>query len=82
MKKHFAVFLVAATASAAYAQWLKYPTPGIPRGPDGKPNLTAPAPRTPDGKLDLSGLWRKREPSGIRSAAPAITGGPIIPQTR
>ena len=39
------------------AQWLKYPTPGIPRTADGKPDLTAPAPRLPDGKPDLSGLW-------------------------
>jgi hypothetical protein len=40
------------------AQWLNFPTPGIPRTADGKPNLTAPAPRTLDGKPDLSGLWR------------------------
>src|ERR1700723_1850980 len=40
------------------AQWLNYPTPGIPRLPDGKPNLAAPAPRTADGKPDLSGLWQ------------------------
>lgn len=40
------------------AQWLKLPTPGVPRLPDGKPNLGAPAPRTPDGKPDLSGIWR------------------------
>jgi hypothetical protein len=25
--------------------------------PDGKPNLSAPAPRLPDGKPDLSGIW-------------------------
>ncbi len=42
---------------AVDAQWLNYPTPGIPRLPDGKPNLTAPAPRLPDGKPDLSGVW-------------------------
>jgi hypothetical protein len=42
----------------ATAQWLDYPTPGIPRTADGKPNLAAPAPRTADGKPDLSGLWR------------------------
>lgn len=42
---------------AAYAQWLIYPTPGVPRLPDGKPNLNAPTPRTSDGKPDLSGLW-------------------------
>ena len=39
------------------AQWLNYPTPGIPRLPDGKANLAAPVPRTPDGKPDLSGIW-------------------------
>ena len=43
--------------AAAAAQWINYPTPGIPRLPDGKPNLLAPAPRTADGKPDLSGVW-------------------------
>jgi hypothetical protein len=43
---------------ATNAQWLDHPTPGIPRRPDGKPNLTAPAPRTADGKPDFSGLWQ------------------------
>jgi len=45
------------TTAGASAQWLKYPTPGIPRTADGKPDLTAPAPRLSDGKPDLSGLW-------------------------
>jgi hypothetical protein len=45
-------------ALTAPAQWINYPTPGIPRTPGGKPDLTAPAPRTPDGKPDLSGLWQ------------------------
>jgi len=49
--------IVAAVATTAAAQWLNYPTPGIPRTADGKPNLTAPAPRTTDGKPDLTGLW-------------------------
>jgi hypothetical protein len=40
------------------AQWLNQPTPGIPRTPDGQPNLSAPSLKTPDGKPDLSGLWR------------------------
>src|SRR5881296_1873137 len=40
------------------AQWFDYPTRGVPRTPDGKPNLKAPAPRTADGKPDLSGMWR------------------------
>jgi hypothetical protein len=41
----------------AFAQWLKYPTAGVPRLSDGKPNLKAPAPRTRDGKPDFSGMW-------------------------
>src|SRR4051812_38923287 len=40
-----------------FGQWLGYPTPGIPRLADGKPNLSAPAPKGPDGKPDLSGVW-------------------------
>jgi hypothetical protein len=47
--------LIAALPLAA--QWLNYPSPGIPRTPDGKPNLAAPTPRTADGKPDLSGIW-------------------------
>src|SRR5689334_11134561 len=43
--------------NAAYAQWLNYPTPGIPRTRDGKPDLTARAPRASGGKPDLSGVW-------------------------
>jgi hypothetical protein len=38
-------------------QYLKYPTYGVPRTADGKPNLLAPTPRIADGKPDLSGLW-------------------------
>jgi hypothetical protein len=43
--------------AAAPAQWIKYPTPGVPRAPDGHPNLSAPAPRTANEKPDLSGVW-------------------------
>jgi len=39
------------------AQWINYPTPGLPRNADGTPNLSAPAPRTADGKPDFSGVW-------------------------
>jgi hypothetical protein len=53
-----ATALLLAVAATATAQWLKLPTPGLPRLPDGKPNLEAPAPRTPDGKPDFSGLWK------------------------
>src|SRR5215469_9398891 len=53
------IFAVAIQLSASVSlsgQWLHYPTPGIPRTPGGKPNLSARVPKTPDGKPDLSGI--------------------------
>ena len=50
------VFLLFASGPLQ-AQWVKVPLPNIPRTPDGKPNLSSPAPRTSYGKADLSGVW-------------------------
>ena len=58
MKQFLIVVALAAVTVPVSAQWLNYPTPGIPRTADGRPNLTAPTPRTTDGKPDLTGLWR------------------------
>jgi hypothetical protein len=52
----------AGLTSRVSAQWLKYPTAGVPRTADGKPNLNAPTPRTADGKPDFSGLWLTGNP--------------------
>ncbi len=51
------VAAISAFTAPAVGQWLNYPTPGIPRLADGKPNLSAPSPRTADGRPDLSGIW-------------------------
>jgi len=45
------------SANQTHAQWLRYPTTGVPKKPDGTPNLNAPTPRAADGHPDLSGLW-------------------------
>jgi hypothetical protein len=58
------------------AQWLQYTTPGIPRTPDGKANLSSPAPKTPDGKPDLSGIWQGADDKYFRDLG---TGGVEIP---
>ena len=52
----FALMLVSSVSIRA--QWLNYPTAGVPRSRDGRPNLSAPAPRAADGKPDLSGIWQ------------------------
>jgi hypothetical protein len=52
-----AAILCSMLAPPVEAQWVNYPAVGIPRTPDGKPNLSAATPRTADGKPDLSGIW-------------------------
>jgi len=51
------ILLLFCTTLPLHAQWLNHPTPGIPRTPDGRPDLAAPPPRTAEGKPDFSGVW-------------------------
>jgi hypothetical protein len=74
----FAIILSAMTTPLA-AQWVDYPTPGIPRTADGKPNLTTPAPRTADGKPDLSGIWQRISLKYERNIAADLKPGEIQP---
>jgi hypothetical protein len=71
--------LLCTMAVPGFAQWLNYPTPGIPRTKDGKPNLTAPAPRTRDGKPDLSGIWKIAYPKkALERFAREVVGPNLI----
>jgi len=63
--------IVAALSPSVFAQWPLYPLSGVPRGPDGKPDLTAPAPRTADGKPDLSGIWMRSDETEKPGGQPA-----------
>jgi len=54
----FVCALVLAAGPVLDAQWINLPTPGLPRLPDGKPDLAASAPRAANGRPDLSGLWK------------------------
>jgi hypothetical protein len=56
------------------AQWVNYPSAAVPRRPDGKVNMAAPAPRMADGRPDLSGLWMTAEPNrgAGRGTAPPV----------
>ena len=49
-------------ATPASGQWFTVRSPGIPRLPDGTPNLAAPTPKGRDGKPDISGLWQPSPP--------------------
>ena len=56
----YAAVMVAALTSSLFAQWPLHQAAGVPKTPDGKVDLNAPAPRTADGKPDLSGIWMAR----------------------
>ena len=77
-----AAMLVALAPARIFAQWPAYPTAGVPKNADGKPNLTGPVPRTADGKPDLSGIWQySRPPMPPGTPAPAAPPAATAPAT-
>ena len=82
MKSLLTLSLAMAFVVSLSAQWPHFKRADVPRLPDGKVNLTAPAPTFFDGHPDLSGVW---ENPGWREGAAAsgvITGVGGAPTTR
>lgn len=66
---HLLSAVLALTPAGLFAQWPAYPTPGVPKTADGKPNLSGPTPRAADGHPDLSGIWQYQRPPGTPAPA-------------
>ena len=78
MRRLLPLALVTLITPPAFAQWTNVPPPAIPLTPDGKPDMSAPAPRLPDGKPDLSGIWNP-PPGAVGNLARGLAEVPFQP---
>src|SRR6476660_1411912 len=62
--------LVVLGSTTLAAQWVRYPTAGVPRKADGNVDMSAKAPRMGDGKPDLAGTWTSDEVDPRRPGVP------------
>ena len=72
-----AAVVLTLVCAPVHGQWVKVPAGGIPKGPDGKPNLSAPAPRSADGHPDLSGVWESGSAKYVLDIAADLKPGDV-----
>lgn len=60
-------------STPVFGQWFNYPKKDAPRLPNGKVNMTAPAPKLADGKPSMAGVWLgdNWNPAGARPNPPS-----------
>src|SRR5579863_2512389 len=76
MKRTLSIWL--ASSALVSAQWVNYPTAGIPHTHDGKPDMNAPAPKTSGGKPDLSGIWEAEDQTYFRDLAAGLKPEEVV----
>ena len=64
------VVLAIALGTPLGAQWIDFPTAGVPRKADGKADMSASTPRMADGQPDFSGIWTSDEVDPRRPGVP------------
>ena len=76
MKRALVLLLLvlgAPPSTGVEAQWVNVSPPGVPKTPDGAPDLEGPVPRAVDGRPDLNGVWTAvADRRDVPSAAPPI----------
>src|SRR5262249_26159618 len=72
-----AITAVGLLCTPLYGQWTNMPQAGIPRGSDGRPNLSAPTPRSADGHPDISGIWVAAEAKYTVNVAADLKPGDV-----
>ena len=76
LRRAILLFVMATVPVVGGAQWLNYPTPGIPRLASGAPDLKAPAPRLPFITCTTLGLTLSTISAMASEAAPGSNTAP------